>query len=120
MAKPGKAGIGRILDAMKYSHQGLRAQWQYEAAFRQEVRLFLIAVPFALWLGDSALERALMIFSIGLVLVVETLNSSVEAVVDRISDEHHELSGRAKDLGSAAVMLTLILAVVVWSVLVFT
>ena len=120
MAKPGKAGGSRVFDAIKYSHQGLRAQWQYEAAFRQEACLFLVVAPFALWLGDSALERALMIFSVGLVLVVETLNSSVEAVVDRISDEHHELSGRAKDLGSAAVMLTLILAVMVWAILIFT
>lgn len=117
MAKPGKVGFDRILSASKYSYQGLKAQWKHEAAFRQEAWLFLIALPFALWLGDSGLERAVLILSVGLVLIVETLNSGVEAVVDRISDEHHELSGRAKDLGSAAVMLALILAVIVWLVI---
>ncbi|MGO3345471.1 MAG: diacylglycerol kinase [Marinomonas sp.] len=116
MAKPGQSGLARVLSAARYSCQGLRAQWKYEAAFRQEVCLFFIALPFALWLGDTGLERAILIFSVGMVLIVETFNSSVEAVVDRISNEHHELSGRAKDLGSAAVMLALMLAVVVWGV----
>lgn len=119
MAKPGKTGIGRVADAMQYSAQGLRAQWHHEAAFRQEVWLFVVALPFALLLGDTALEKALMIFVVGLVLVVETINSSIEAVVDRISDEKHELSGRAKDLGSAAVLLTLALAGTVWLFLLF-
>ena len=119
MAKPGKVGLDRVLSASKYSYQGLRAQWKYEAAFRQEAVLFLISLPFAIWLGDNGLERAVLIFSVGLVLIVETLNSSVEAVVDRISSEHHELSGRAKDLGSAAVMLALVLAAVVWLVVLF-
>ncbi|MCB5162056.1 diacylglycerol kinase [Marinomonas algarum] len=119
MAKPGKSGLERILDASKYSYQGLRAQWRHEAAFRQETFLFLIALPLAIWLGDTGLEQAVLIFSVGMVLVVETLNSSVEAVVDRISNEHHELSGRAKDLGSAAVMLTLFLAGVVWLLILF-
>ena len=119
MAKPGKVGLSRVLSASKYSYQGLRAQWQHEAAFRQEVCLFLIALPLALWLGDNGLERAVLIFSVGMVLIVETFNSSVEAVVDRISHEHHELSGRAKDLGSAAVMLALVLAAVVWLVILF-
>ncbi|MBD5772679.1 diacylglycerol kinase [Marinomonas colpomeniae] len=116
MAKPGKAGFDRIFGALKYSSQGLRAQWRHEAAFRQEVCLFLLSLPFAIFLGDSGLERAVLIFSVGMVLIVETLNSSVEAVVDRISHEHHELSGRAKDLGSAAVTLALVLAAVVWLV----
>ncbi|MBR7890201.1 diacylglycerol kinase [Marinomonas sp. A79] len=116
MAKPGKVGLERVLSASKYSYQGLRAQWQHEAAFRQETCLFLIALPLAIWLGESGLERAVLIFSVGMVLIVETLNSSVEAVVDRISNEHHELSGRAKDLGSAAVMLALALAAIVWLV----
>ncbi|KZN12438.1 diacylglycerol kinase [Marinomonas sp. TW1] len=119
MAKPGKVGLNRVISAAKYSYQGLRAQWQHEAAFRQEACLFLVSLPFALWLGDSGLERAVLIFSVGVVLIVETLNSSVEAIVDRISHEHHELSGRAKDLGSAAVMLALILAAVVWLVILF-
>lgn len=119
MAKPGKIGLIRVMHAMRYSVQGIKAEWQHEAAFRQEVWLFLVALPLALWLGDTALEKALMIFVVGLVLVVETINSSIEAIVDRISDEKHELSGRAKDLGSAAVMLTLGLAAVVWLFLLF-
>lgn len=119
MAKPGKVGLERVLSASKYSYQGLRAQWRHEAAFRQEAVLFLVSLPFALWIGDTGLERALLIFSVGIVLIVETLNSSVEAVVDRIGHEHHELSGRAKDLGSAAVMLALVLAVIVWLMILF-
>ena len=74
MAKPGKVGAARIIDAMKYSQQGLRAQWQHEAAFRQEVLLLLLAIPLAIWLGDSRLEQVLMIFSASLVVIVETLN----------------------------------------------
>jgi len=116
VAKPRKAGVDRIFGAFKYSSQGLRAQWKHETAFRQEVCLFLLSLPFAIFLGDSGLERAVLIFSVGMVLIVETLNSSVEAVVDRISHEHHEFSGRAKDLGSAAVTLALVLAAVVWLV----
>lgn len=119
MAKPGKVGLERVLSASKYSYQGLRAQWKHEAAFRQETFLFLIALPFAIWLGETGMERAILIFSVGMVLIVETLNSSIEAVVDRISDEHHELSGRAKDLGSAAVMLALVFAGVVWLLVLF-
>ncbi len=119
MAKPGKKGLSRILSAMKYSYQGLVAQWRYEAAFRQEVLLLLVAIPLAFLLGESRVEQVLMIFSVALVVIVETFNSSVEAVVDRISDEHHELSGRAKDLGSAAVMLSLLLAVFVWGMLLY-
>lgn len=119
MAKPGKVGLERVLSASKYSYQGLRAQWRHEAAFRQEAVLFLVSLPFALWIGETGLERALLIFSVGIVLIVETLNSSVEAVVDRIGHEHHELSGRAKDLGSAAVMLALVLAVIVWLMILF-
>jgi len=119
MAKPGKTGVARVLAAMRYSYQGLTAQWRYEAAFRQEVMLLLVAIPLAFWLGESRLEQAFMIFSVALVVIVETFNSSVEAVVDRISDEHHELSGRAKDLGSAAVMLSLFLAAFVWGMLLF-
>jgi diacylglycerol kinase (ATP) len=112
-------GLSRVFGASKYSYQGLRAHWKHEAAFRQEMCLFLISLPFAIWLGDSGLEQAVLIFSVGMVLIVETLNSSVEAIVDRISHEHHELSGRAKDLGSAAVMLALILAGIVWLVILF-
>ncbi|MBJ7556392.1 diacylglycerol kinase [Marinomonas spartinae] len=120
MAKPGQSGLARVISATRYSYQGLRAQWKHEAAFRQETCLFLVALPLALWLGDGGMEKALLIFSAGMVLIVETINSSVEAVVDRISNEQHELSGRAKDLGSAAVMLSLVLAAVVWALVIFS
>lgn len=119
MAKPGKSGMARVIDASKYSIQGLRAQWRHEAAFRQEVALLVVAIPVALFLGDSGLEKALMIFSVALVVIVETLNSAMEAVVDRIGHEHHDLSGRAKDMGSAAVMLSLVLAAATWGMILF-
>ena len=114
MAKPSKTGLARVVDATRYSFQGLKAQWQYEAAFRQEVCLFLIALPLALYFGETGMERALLILVVGLVVVVETINSALEAVVDRIGDEYHVLAGRAKDMGSAAVFLALNLAGVVW------
>ena len=115
MAKPSKTGISRVVDATRYSFQGLKAQWQFEAAFRQELMLFLVAVPLALYFGETGLEKALLVFVVGLVVVIETINSALEAVVDRIGDEFHELAGRAKDMGSAAVFLALVLAAVVWS-----
>lgn len=114
MAKPSKTGISRVVDATRYSFQGLKAQWQFEAAFRQELMLFLVAVPLALYFGETGLEKALLVFVVGLVVVIETINSALEAVVDRIGDEFHELAGRAKDMGSAAVFLALVLAAVVW------
>lgn len=114
MAKPGKTGVTRLLHAMRYSYQGLKAQWQHEEAFRMEVMLFLLSVPFALYFGDTGLEKAVLIFVMGMVVIVETLNSAMEAAIDRIGDEYHELSGRAKDMGSAAVMLALGLALLVW------
>ena len=114
MAKPSKTGLARVIDATGYSFQGLKAQWRHEAAFRQELLLFLIAVPLALYFGDTGMERALLVFVVGLVVIVETINSAMEAVVDRVGDEYHELSGRAKDMGSAAVFLALVLAAAVW------
>lgn len=119
MSKPGRRGIMRVLHAMGYSFQGLKAQWQFEAAFRQEVTLFLVALPFALYFGDGGLEKAVLIFSVAFIVIVETINSAMEATVDRISDEYHELSGRAKDMGSAAVMLSIGLAIVVWILVLF-
>jgi diacylglycerol kinase (ATP) len=114
MAKPGNTGIGRIIRATRYSSQGLAQAWRHEAAFRQEVALTLVMLPPGLWLGSNALERVLLIGSCVLVLIVELLNSAVEAAIDRHGDEFNELSGRAKDLGSAAVMLSLGLAAAVW------
>jgi diacylglycerol kinase (ATP) len=117
MGKPGNTGLRRIANATFFSLAGLRAAWRSEAAFRQESLLCVILVPAGVWLGQTAAERALLIGSCLLVLIVELLNSSVEAVVDRIGKEHHELSGRAKDLGSAAVFLCLALVLVVWGLI---
>ena len=114
MAKQGKRGLRRLWDAAGYTAAGLAAAWRGEEAFRQEVLLGLVLTPLALWLGQSGMERLLLIASWLVVLIVEILNTAVEATVDRISDEHHPLSGKAKDLGSAAVFLSLVLAALVW------
>lgn len=108
----------RLIRAFNYSIAGLHATWRNEAAFRVEVILFFIMAPLALWLGSGAMERALLFGSLFLVLIVEVINSSIEAAIDRIGTEHHTLSGRAKDMGSAAVLLTLINALVIWGVIV--
>ncbi|MEW5966703.1 MAG: diacylglycerol kinase [Pseudomonadota bacterium] len=112
----GKTGLQRVLNATRYSWAGLNAAFRHEDAFRQEVFLLVVLVPLALYLGDTGLERALMVASLLLVLIVELLNSAVEAAVDRISLEHHELIKRAKDMGSAAVMIALVNVVVVWGI----
>ncbi len=112
--KPNGTGLNRILRAVYCSRLGLQAAWKYEQAFRQELLLCAILVPLGLWLGNSGVERAMLVGCLLLVLIVELLNSSLEAVVDRIGPEHHELSGRAKDLGSASVSLSLATVVVTW------
>jgi diacylglycerol kinase (ATP) len=114
MAKKGKRGLRRLLNAAGYSAAGFKSAWQGEEAFRQEVLAGLALVPLALWLGQSSMERLMLVASWLVVMIVELLNTAVEATVDRISDENHPLSGQAKDLGSAAVLLSLILAAVVW------
>ncbi len=119
MVKPGKRGFARIVHATGYSMAGLSAAFRHEAAFRQELFLCLLLIPAALWLGDTATEKAIMILVCLLVPVFELLNSAIEAVVDRISDEHHPLSGRAKDIGSAVVFVSLINVCIVWAVIVF-
>lgn len=111
----GKTGLRRILNAVGYSWAGLAAAFKHENAFQQEVFLALVLIPLALFLGNSGSERALMIGAVMLVLVVELLNSAIEAAVDRISLEHHQLIKRAKDMGSAAVMMALINVVVIWA-----
>ncbi len=111
----GKTGLRRVLNAAGYSWAGLVAALRHEDAFRQEVLLALLLIPLALYLGDSGVERALMIAAVLAVLVVELLNSALEAAVDRISLERHELIKRAKDMGSAAVMLALVNVVAVWA-----
>jgi len=110
-----KRGLSRLKSATAYSLSGLRAAWTSEEAFRLEILAALIMVPGALWLGPTMVQRALLIGSILLVLIVELLNTAVEYTVDRISTEHHSLSGRAKDMGSAAVMLSLLLCALTWS-----
>ncbi len=104
----------RILRAAQYSLKGLQAAWRSEAAFRQELAATVVLLPLAIWLGRTWPQRALLIFSWLAVLVVELLNSAIETVVDRISSEQHPLSGRAKNLASAAVMLSLVGAGAVW------
>ncbi len=111
----GKQGLTRLFNALGYSRDGLAAAWKHEAAFREEVLLLLVAVPLALYFGQDGMARALLIGSLLLVLIVEILNSGLEAIVDRASPEKHELAKRAKDMGSAAVLLALINAAVVWA-----
>ena len=114
MAKPGYQCVTRIIKAAGYSAKGFRAAWKYESAFRQEVVLTATLIPLAFLLGRNPVEVGLLIASLLLVVIVELLNSGIEAVVDRIGDEPHQLSGRAKDLGSAAVFVALILTLVLW------
>ncbi len=119
MSKPGSTGITRIIKAGGYSWAGLKAAFKHEAAFRQELALCVLMVPLGLWLGQTGIERALLIGSLLLVLMVELLNSAIETVVDRIGSEHHELSGRAKDIGSAAVFIALLNVIVIWGLVLF-
>jgi diacylglycerol kinase (ATP) len=117
MGKPGNTGIRRIINATFFSLAGLRAAWRHESAFRQEVALCVVLIPSGVWLGQTAVERSLLIGSCLLVLIVELLNSGIEAVVDRVGAEHHQLSGQAKDLGSAAVFLSLVLVLLIWGLI---
>ena len=110
----GKTGIKRLANAFTYSVAGTYAAFKHEDAFRQEVILSAVLIPLAIYLGQTGIEQALMIASVLLVIIVELLNSSVEATVDRISVKRHKLSKRAKDIGSAAVFFSLIHAAVVW------
>nr|WP_320114365.1 diacylglycerol kinase [uncultured Desulfuromonas sp.] len=114
MAKPGKTGLSRIFDATGYSLAGLKAAWHNEAAFRQELLMVLALTPLAFWVSSNLTQTALLLASLYLILLMELANSALEAVVDRISDEHHPLSGRAKDIGSAMVFVSLIGAATVW------
>lgn len=117
MANQNAKGFKRIYNAAFFSAAGFKATWQHEEAFRQEVLLLVIAIPVALYLHKTPVEIVLLIGSVVLVLLVELLNSAVEAAIDRIGFEQHELSGRAKDIGSAAVMLSLIWAAVTWTII---
>jgi len=119
MAGSPNTGITRWKKAFQFTCMGLKAAYKHEEAFRQEVFVFFISIPFAIWLADSNLEIALMIGSIILLLIVELVNSAIEAVVDRFGGEIHELSGRAKDIGSAAVFIAVLNAIMVWLLLLF-
>lgn len=110
----GKTGLRRLLNALRYSIAGLRAAYRHEDAFRQEVLLALVLIPAAVLLGRDGLSRAAMIASVLLVIVVELVNSAIEAAVDRVSLEEHRLAERAKDIGSAAVLIALVNVAVVW------
>lgn len=110
----GKTGLRRLLNAFGYSMAGFKAAYQHEEAFRQEVLLAIVLIPLAFFLSGYGIERALLVGSVLLVLLVELLNSAIEATVDRVSLEHHRLAKRAKDIGSAAVLLSLVNLAVVW------
>ena len=115
--KPHTRGIRHVIQATGYSLKGLRAALVHEEAFRLELMAAVLLTPPALWLGQGAAEKVLLVGSLVLVLIVELINSALEAVVDRIGVAVHPLSGRAKDMGSAAVMLTLLNAAVVWAII---
>ncbi len=107
-------GLTRIIKAAGYSWKGIRAAWKNEAAFRQEGVAAVLAIFIACWLDVGAIARVLLIGSVTLVMIIEILNSAIEAIVDRVGTDFHELSGRAKDMGSAAVLFAIILALFTW------
>lgn len=113
-------GFTRIIKAAGYSWKGIRAAWTHEAAFRQEGIMSLCAIVLACWLNVDAITRVLLIGSVVLVMIIEILNSALEAIVDRVGTDYHELSGRAKDMGSAAVLMAIILALFTWGCLLWS
>lgn len=112
--KPGKKGFERLVDATAYSMKGIRSVWKNEAAFRQEVAAITVMVPLSFFLAEDPVQWLLLVSPLFLILVVELLNSAIESVVDRIGHERHDLSGRAKDMGSAAVFFCLVMIVLTW------
>ncbi|ACT49101.1 diacylglycerol kinase [Methylotenera mobilis] len=115
----GKTGVRRLINAFGYSLEGFKAAFVHEDAFRQEVFLAIVLIPLAIYLGHSPVEQALLIASVLLVLIVELLNSAIEAAVDHTSTEHHALAKQAKDIGSAAVFIALLIVAVVWGLILF-
>lgn len=113
------SGFTRVYKAFFYSMNGITAAFRHEAAFRQEFVVALVLLPLTIWLPVTHMERVIMVGTVMLVLIIELLNSGIEATVDRIGEEHHELAGRAKDMGSAAVLLSLMLWAYVWSSFLF-
>jgi len=114
MAKTINKGFQRLVNATKFSYQGIKSAYANEEAFRQEVWVLLLAVPIAIYFAGSLQETLILICGVLLVMLVELINSAIEAAVDRIGDEHHELSGRAKDMGSAAVAIAVIICAGIW------
>lgn len=110
-----KTGVSRLIAATGFTFAGLAAAWKSEEAFRQEVLLAAVMIPSALWLGQTLLERIVLIATVLIVMITELLNTAVEYAIDRISTERHELSGHAKDIGSAAVFISLMLALITWA-----
>lgn len=110
-------GPGRVLKAARWSLQGLQAAWLHESSFRLEVCLLVVLAPLGLWLGQTPVERALLVGSLLLVLAIELLNSAIEAVIERYGPEIHELAGRAKDMGSAAVFVLMMNVVLTWGLI---
>ena len=119
MGNTDTTGLKRIYNAFFYSMAGLISAWKNEAAFRQETCLAIVLIPAAFWIGNSILQISVLVFSVFIVIITELLNSGVEAAIDRISDEKHELSKRAKDICSAAVFVSLAALVVVWALAIF-
>ena len=114
MANQSVTGLQRIINATRYSIAGFKACFKNEAAFRQEVYALILLLPLGLYLGQNGVERALLVGSLLLIPLCELLNSAIEAAIDRFGDERHELSGRAKDIGSATVFLAICIALLVW------
>lgn len=118
MQKRTPRGFKRLWRATGYSIDGLKAAWRNETAFRQELVSVILLLPLALWLGSDMLERALLVFSLFLIVITELINSALESAIDRIGLEKHELSGQTKNLGSAAVMISIFAAAAVWGLIV--
>lgn len=120
MNKPkNNTGIKRVINATRFSYQGLRATFKTEAAFRQECFVGLLALPLSFWLAESVIEWILLMFSFMLILLTEIINSAIEAAIDRMGQSPHELSGKAKDAGSAAVSIALMIALLTWGSIAF-
>lgn len=119
MGEVNETVLGHIANAARWSLAGIKTAWQNELAFRLEAIIIIILAPVGFWMGRSAAERALLIASCLLILITELLNSAIEAVVDRIGPERHELSGHAKDMGSAAAFFSMLTAAIVWALIAF-
>jgi diacylglycerol kinase (ATP) len=117
MSKTGTTGFKRVWNALFFSLSGISAAWRNESAFRQESVLAILLTPVAFWLGQSITDHALLLGSLLIVLIVELLNSAIEAVVDRVGTDRHRLSGQAKDMGSAAVFFSLLLVALIWGLI---